>query len=66
MASTCTYIHVYLQTHVSMYDPYINIPTLTHTSETGGVKGKKGGKKEGGKQSGRERQKDRKTEIRGK
>lgn len=49
-----------------MYDPYIYTPTLTHMSETGGVKGKKGGKKEGGKQSGRERQRDRKTGIRGK
>lgn len=66
MASTCTYIHVYVQTHVSMYDPYIYIPTLTHTSETGGGKGKKGGKKESGKQSGRERQRNRKTGVRGK
>lgn len=66
MASTCTYIHVYVQTHVSMYDPHIYIPTLTHTSETGGGKGKKGEKRGREAERERERQRDRKTGFRGK
>lgn len=55
MASTCTYIHVYVQTHVSMYDPHIYIPTLTHTSETGGAKKREGRRRAGSRVGERDR-----------